>query len=97
MCGSTLRVLDPATGEWNIRWADPVRQVFNEMKGYQAGREIVQEYRDRQGTIVEWRFTDIAGDSFRWVSRESSDERATWRITSEFRFHRVSAAMRAAA
>lgn len=97
MYGSTLRILDPDTGEWNIRWADPVRQVFNEMKGYRAGSEIVQEYRDRQGTIVEWRFTDIERDSFRWISRESTDERATWRLTAEYRYHRVPTAMRVAA
>jgi hypothetical protein len=49
-----------------------------------VGPDITQEYRDSAGTICQWCFTEIQGDSFHWLSRESVDERSTWKLTSEF-------------
>jgi len=88
MYGTTLRMYDPQRDEWQIVWTDPVRQAFNQMIGRKVGNGIVQEYRDGEGTICQWSFTDIEADSFHWMSRESTDERKSWRITSEFHLKR---------
>ena len=84
MYGTTLRVYDPKTDQWEITWIDPVRRNFNRMLGRPVGNEIIQEYRDEGGNICQWCFTDIRPDSFHWISRESNDGRLTWNLTAEF-------------
>jgi hypothetical protein len=88
MYGTTLRVYDPRSDQWQIQWSDSVRQDFIQMVGGPVGSDILQEYRDAQGTICQWCFVDIAPDSFRWISRESTDNRQSWRVTSVFHFAR---------
>jgi hypothetical protein len=88
MYGTTLRVYDPKTDQWEITWIDPVRRNFNRMLGRSVGNEIIQEYRDEGGNICQWCFTDIRPDSFHWISRESKDEGKTWNLTAEFFLHR---------
>jgi hypothetical protein len=88
MYGTTLRAYDPEKDQWQITWIDPVRQSCNQMIGRQVGVDIVQEYRDGQGTICQWCFTEIDSNSFHWISRESADERETWKLTGEFHFKR---------
>jgi hypothetical protein len=58
------------------------------MIGRRVGDAIVQEYRDAKETICQWCFTDIEADSFHWMSRESADERKSWRITGELHLKR---------
>lgn len=88
MYGTTLRIYDPKEDQWSVHWLDPVRQDFKHMIGRAVGNDIVQEYRDAHGAICQWCFTDIAANTFRWISRESNDDRQTWRVTSEFNFLR---------
>lgn len=88
MYGTTLRVYDSKTDQWEMTWIDPVRRNFNRMLGRPVGNEIIQEYRDEGGNICQWCFTDIRPDSFHWISRESKDERKTWNLTAEFFLHR---------
>jgi len=88
MYGTTLRIYDPQQDQWQIRWADPVRQIYTQMIGREVGDDIVQEYRDAAGTICQWCFTEIEANSFHWISRESIDERKTWRLTGEFHLKR---------
>jgi len=88
MYGTTLRVYDPKTDEWEITWIDPVRRDFKRMVGRPVGNEIIQEYQDEAGNICQWSFTDIRPDSFHWISRESRNGRMTWNLTAEFFLHR---------
>jgi hypothetical protein len=88
MYGTTLRVYNPNTDQWEITWIDPVRRNFNRMLGRPLGNEIVQEYRDEAGKICQWCFTNIRPDSFHWISRESKDGRMAWNLTAEFFLHR---------
>jgi hypothetical protein len=88
MYGTTLRVYDSKTDQWEITWIDPVRRTFNRMVGHPVGDEIIQEYRDEAGKFCQWCFTDIRPDSFHWISRESKDGRLTWNLTAEFFLHR---------
>jgi hypothetical protein len=91
MYGTTLRVYDPRHDDWEITFIDPVRQKHDLMRGGQAGSDNVQEYRDAAGTICQWCFFEIEPDSFHWVSRESADDRKTWRLTGEFYLKRRNA------
>ncbi|HLZ02756.1 MAG TPA: hypothetical protein VKR55_11470 [Bradyrhizobium sp.] len=88
MNGTTLRIYDPQHDNWQITFIDPVRQTHDRMTGRQVGVDIVQEYRDQAGTICQWCFTEIEANSFHWISRVSSDERATWRLTAEYYLRR---------
>jgi hypothetical protein len=84
MYGTTLRIYVPQDDEWQIIWSDPVRQAYDRMTGRKAGADILQEYCDSAGAICQWCFTAIQDDSFHWISRESVDDRSTWKLTSEF-------------
>jgi len=90
MYGTTIRVYDPERDVWDITWIDPNTQSFGRMTGRPLGDEIVQEYRDEDGTDWQWVFTDITPDSFRWISRESTDDGASWVVRNEFRLKRTS-------
>lgn len=84
MYGTTLRIYDPQQEEWQIIFADPVRQAYNRMTGRKVGPDIVQEYRDAAATICQWCFTEIEANSLHWIGRESADERKTWHLVDEF-------------
>ena len=84
MYGTTLRVYDPQSDVWHITWIDPVRQAYDRMIGREVGKDIVQEYRNEQGARCQWLFTEIAADSFHWVSRDSADEGENWNVRAEF-------------
>ena len=72
MYGTTIRVYDPGNDNWQITWIDPDTQGYGRMTGRQVGDDIVQEYREDDGSLWGWRFTEIGHDSFRWLARESN-------------------------
>jgi hypothetical protein len=82
--GTTLRVLDPATGLWHITWINPVRPVRTTLVGRRVGDEIVQEGRDDDGTWNRWVFSDVRPRAFRWRGEVSTDGGATWKRVAEF-------------
>jgi hypothetical protein len=88
--GTTLRVYDRATQEWGITWINPVSGAFNRMIGRPVGKDIVQEYREADGRLVQWCFLVIKADSFHWVWRESADEGVHWSVRGEFHLQRRS-------
>jgi hypothetical protein len=92
MYGTTLRVYDPQSDVWHITWIDPVRQAYDRMIGRKVGENIVQEYRNQQGTLCQWLFTEITVDSFHWIARDSADESGAWNVRAEFFLRRRSAA-----
>ena len=84
MYGTTLRVYDPPRDLWHITWIDPVTRAFARMTANRVGEDIVQEYRPRDGMRRQWLFTEITAGSFHWLSRDSMDDGATWRLRVEF-------------
>ena len=70
-------------------WTNPVTLAYNRMTGRQVGGEIIQEYRDEEGTLCQWMFTDITPNSFHWIGRSSKDEGKTWETEAEFFMERV--------
>ncbi len=88
--GTTIRVYDPEHDVWHITWIEPGSQSCRHMTGGPRGDDIVQEYREADGTLWQWLFTDITPDAFRWVARESSDDGASWQVRNEFSLRRRS-------
>ena len=79
--GITLRLFDPATGEWSIHWADsahpgsllpPMTGRFEDGVGVFFGDESVD------GRRVLCRFLWTAGDSPRWEQAFSDDGGKSW-------------------
>lgn len=87
--GSTLRVYDPKLDAWHILWSDPMRQVYARQLGRKQGNDIVQLGKSDSGATLRWTFTDIAADSFRWLSERLLDDGATWKLQSEYRARRL--------
>ena len=87
--GTTIRVYDPGSDTWDVTWIEPHTGSHGRMVGRRMGADIVQEYRDEEGALWEWRFTEITDDAFLWLARESGDDGATWQLRNEFRLRRV--------
>jgi len=82
--GTTLRVYDPNIDAWHILWTNPITQTYNTMIGRKVGDEIVQEYRDGDGTLNQWVFSEITPKSFHWIGRSSKDVGKRWDVGTEF-------------
>jgi hypothetical protein len=90
--GTTLRVYDPRLDAWRVQWFDPVTQNFSQMVGRAEGEEIVQDGTAADGRLIRWRFLEIEAASFLWRGEISSDQGASWRVVTEFRATRATAA-----
>jgi len=44
---------------------------------------IVQEGTQADGRLVRWLFTDVTGESFRWLGYYSADQGGTWQLEQE--------------
>ena len=84
MYGTTIRVYDPERDIWDSTWIAPGTQSYGRMTGRRDGDDILQEYRDEDGALWQWCFTEITDDSFHWIARSSEDDGATWRLRNEF-------------
>ena len=84
MYGTTIRVYDPGADNWDITWIEPRSQVHGRMTGRRDGDDILQEYRDEDGSLWQWCFTEITNESFHWIARESTDDGASWQTRNEF-------------
>ncbi len=82
--GTTIRVYDPESDSWHITWIEPATQTIGSMTGRQQGDDIVQDYVEKDGNRWQWLFTEITGDSFHWIARESADAGASWQVRNEF-------------
>ena len=82
--GTTLRVYDPNIDAWHILWTNPITQTYNTMIGRKIGDEIVQEYRDGDGTLNQWVFSEITPNSFHWIGRSSKNVVKGWDVGTDF-------------
>lgn len=86
--GTTLRVYDPASGDWNVTWINPPNGAHTRLVGRRVGDRIVQQGYDRDGRN-RWTFQAITPDSFHWTGEVSRDDGRTWRLLAEFALRRV--------
>lgn len=88
--GTSIRVYDPRSDEWLVRWINPVNGAFNTLIGRRQGDDIVQEGRNDAGARIRWSFSEITATSFRWRGEISHDDGATWSLQVEFHGRRSS-------
>jgi hypothetical protein len=76
--GTTVRFYDPAIDAWRVVWAGPGFGNLRTFVASRRGEEIVQEGMTPDGEALEWIFSDITPESFKWRSRlRDGDE---WRL-----------------
>ena len=93
--GTSVRFYDPQLQAWQVFWMDPMKQVFMRLLGRQKGNDIVNEGKETPelarayGLVpdpdarIQWNFTDITAQSFRWVSLRSNDGE-NWVLQREY-------------
>jgi hypothetical protein len=81
--GTTLRVYEPALDAWHILWSDPLKQYYTWQIARARGRDIVQDGKLENGTLVRWSFLDMTPNSFRWLGERSFDNGASWSMQFE--------------
>lgn len=95
VAGTTLRFYDPGEEVWRSVWITPKYNDVGLFLGRKVGEEIVlelQEESKHQGEgKVNWIFSDIKPDSFRWRAEESMDGGRTWILKEEMRIIRSKA------
>lgn len=89
MYGTTLRIWDPATSAWRIRWTNPVSGHEERQTGRRLDDEIVQVGARLDGTPTRWRYTEITANSFRWIGEVLEPDGKTWKVEGEFRARRL--------
>ena len=89
MCGTTLRVWDPAIQAWRIHWMNPVSGHREQQIGRRVGKDIVQVGARADGTPTRWQFTEITADSFHWIGEALEPDGKTWKLEGEFRAQRT--------
>jgi hypothetical protein len=89
MCGTTLRIWDPALHAWRVTYLNPVNGQRDELIGRRVGRDIVQIGTHADGTPIRWNFTDITAGSFRWTGVALETDGVTWRLEAEFLARRM--------
>lgn len=91
MYGTTLRVWDPASQAWLIRWINPVTGHLEQQIGRRIDNDIVQIGARPDGTPTRWRFTEITPNSFHWIGESLNPDGHTWKLEGEFRAKRTNA------
>lgn len=91
--GTTLRLLNPTTGEWSLYWADNIRPglqppMIGKFVG-DIGDFFGDEEVDRKRVLCRFRWTK--GESPRWEQAFSPDAGKTWELNWVMTFTRPAA------
>jgi hypothetical protein len=90
--GMSLRLYNPQTRQWTIRWANAVDGVMTEamVGGFRGGRGEFYDQEDLNGRaiLVRFIFSDIKSDSFRIEQAFSDDGGKSWETNWIARFRR---------
>jgi hypothetical protein len=86
--GTTVRFYDPSLGLWRIVWCGPVRGRQVLLRGRPVGDEIVLDGVEND-VRLQWIFSDVQHDSFRWRAIESQDDGRTWKTVQEMGVQRA--------
>lgn len=81
--GSTMRLYDPAEEAWHIVWFAPTGTTKSLTGRPGPDGDIVQVGQDLEGRPIRWSFTEVTGESFRWLGEVSDDGGRTWRLDQE--------------
>jgi len=91
--GLSLRLYNPESGQWSIRWAssrdgelgEPMVGGFREGTGEFHNQELL----DGEPVEVRFLFTEVTTDSFRLEQAFSDDDGESWEVNWIARFKRV--------
>jgi hypothetical protein len=81
--GSTMRLFDPAAGAWHVVWFSPTGRTAALVGRPGERGDIVQEGVRPDGQTIRWVFTELTGDSFRWLGHVSDDGGRSWQLEQE--------------
>ena len=79
----TLRLFDPAPGEWSIHWADSahpgalIPPMHGRFEG-DTGEFFGEEFVDGRTVLCRFVWTRVPADSPRWEQAFSDDGGKTW-------------------
>jgi hypothetical protein len=91
--GITLRLFNPATGEWSLHWADTARAgvllppMVGRFKG-NVGEFFGEETVDGKRVLCRFHWTRTTDGSPRWKQAFSDDGGKTWEINWIMTFSR---------
>jgi hypothetical protein len=92
--GVTLRIFNPATGQWSIYWVDTVTYTLQPpvIGTFVNGTGTFYGDDEHAGTPVLARFiwSDITADTARWEQAFSTDHGETWEVNWIMTFTRIS-------
>ncbi len=93
--GATLRLLNPATGEWSLYWADNIRPGLQPAMIGRFNGDTGEFYGDEEvgGKKVLCRFRWTKGDSPRWEQSFSADGGKSWELNWVMTFTRHDASL----
>jgi hypothetical protein len=80
--GTTVRLLNQKTGEWQVVWFPQSGQLCT-LVGRRSPEGILQEGTQLDGASIRWSFTEMTADSFRWQGYIRRDRDATWELEQE--------------
>ena len=86
--GTTIRIYDPSIQAWRVNWFNPHDGIRAELIGRRRGKDIVQEGKFPDGTLIRWTYSNITKDSCHWRG-ERLEADGTWRLQVEFRATRT--------
>lgn len=86
--GTTLRLFDPRTGDWQVSFFAASRAEVIHLRGGAQGPRIVLHGVDVDGSALRWSFNDIGPSSFRWLGETSADGGRHWRVEQEMHLRR---------
>ena len=87
--GTTVRFYDPQLDAWRIVWSGPLKRRQVVLTARRRGDEIVLEGSEGD-ELVQWIFSDVEPNAFRWRAETSADGGATWKIVQEMAVRRSS-------
>lgn len=81
--GSTLRYYDPALDLWRVVWVGAASNMHVSLLARKRSDEILLEGPDVDGSPMQWIFSEITPDNFRWRGLISKDGGKTWYLEQE--------------
>lgn len=88
--GTTIRVYDPRTNNWQVTWASATSGIVLRFTAHQAADSIVMVPWDTLPGRRPWRweFLHVTADSFQWQFVTSPDSGKTWIPSQIMHVHR---------
>lgn len=81
--GTTLRYYDPNQDIWRVVWLGAASGTLITLIARPRGSEIVLEGKDVDDSYIQWMFTDISDEGFRWTGHSSPDGTSQWWVEQE--------------